>query len=273
MSSWVISSNPATYNAEGSLTESGEIDWVTKNNFSVGDIVYIYEVIPPRGRGGIVYKTEVMRTNLSLDDKLDDRKFWKGQAYPRNITEKTRFSRLRLISEPIGGGLALKELKKRGFTAPQGMAYRVVEPLKSYVESFFQLASDSENEEIANEVISNDNLKEVTQALKELANHLPPKRIELVARKVARNPKIANLIKESKQYICEICERKPFIQKNGQPYAEADHIQPLGGFTKGLDTPENIRCLCAQCHAVITYGSKEVILNLLSSSAAQYDLD
>lgn len=56
MSTWVIASNPATYNAEGSLEASGQMDWVTNNKFELGDIVYVYEVIPPRGRGGIVHK-------------------------------------------------------------------------------------------------------------------------------------------------------------------------------------------------------------------------
>lgn len=266
MSSWVISSNPTTYDAKSSLIENGEMDWVTKNNFAVGDIVYIYEVIPPRGRGGIVYKTKVIKTNLSLKEKLDDRRYWSGQTYPKNITGQTIFSRLKLIAEPSGGGLSLEEVKERGFTAPQGSAYRIVEPLKAYIESFFQVASDGENEEIANEIILIDNLKEVNQALEGLSSQLPPQRIEQVVRKVARNLKIANLVKESKHYICEICGRRPFIQKNGQPYAEADHIRPLGGATRGLDTPENIRCLCAQCHAIITYGSDKVIIELLSSS-------
>lgn len=263
MNSWVISSNPASYDAKRSLMENGEADWVTKNKFMVGDTIYIYEVVPPRGRGGIVYKTEVVKTNLSFREKLDDRKFWAGQAYPKNITEHSRFSRLKLIGEPSNGVLSLEALKSRGFTPPQGLAYRIAEPLKPYIESFFEDASDGKNEEIASEIILADSIKDVTQALEVLSNRLPPRRVEQVVRKVARNPKIAQLIKESKHYICEICGRKPFIKKNGQPYAEADHIQPLGGLTRGLDTPENIRCLCAQCHAVITYGSEEAIMELL----------
>jgi 5-methylcytosine-specific restriction protein A len=50
MSSWVISSNPNTYNAKDSFAENFEVDWVTNNKFTVGDIVYVYEVTPPRGR-------------------------------------------------------------------------------------------------------------------------------------------------------------------------------------------------------------------------------
>jgi hypothetical protein len=139
MSSWVISSNPNTYNAKDSFAENFEVDWVTNNKFTVGDIVYVYEVTPPRGRGGIVYKTKVIKTNLSLDNKLNDRKYWQGQDYPTNITEQTRFSRLKLISKPNGNGLSLKELKKQGFTAPQGRAYLLDEKidLLSYIQNHF----------------------------------------------------------------------------------------------------------------------------------------
>lgn len=266
VNSWVISSNPATYDAKQSLIENSEMDWATKNSFEVGDIVYVYEVATHRG--GIVYKTKVTRTKLSLEEKIDDRQFWPGQSYPDRITGQTTFSRLKLIGEPSGGIISLEALKQHGFTPPQ-VAYRVAEPLLSYVESFFETANDSEDEEIASEIISNDTMEEVAHALEALSNSLPPKRVERVMQKIARDPKIAQLFKVSKQYVCEVCGREPFIQKNGQPYAEADHIQPLGDSYGGLDTPENMRCLCAQCHAIVTHGSDEVVKELLASTKWQ----
>lgn len=139
MSSWVISSNPKTYNAKSAFIENGKVDWVANNNFAPGDTVYIYEVIPPRGRGGIVYKTEVLRVNLSLGGKLDDRRYWSKQIYPKTITEQTRFSRLKLISEPKGDRPSFEELKKRGFTAPQGRAYLLDNKpaLLDYIQNHF----------------------------------------------------------------------------------------------------------------------------------------
>jgi hypothetical protein len=140
VSSWVISSNPATYKAKRSLEENGEMDWVTKNNFAVGDTVYVYEVISHKGRGSIVYKTKVIKTNLLLKEKLDDREFWPGHTYPRNITELTRFSRLKLVSEPNGNGLSLGALKEYSFTAPQGQAYLLDKKpvLLSYIQKHFK---------------------------------------------------------------------------------------------------------------------------------------
>ncbi len=141
MSSWVISSNPETYNAKGSLAANDKLmDWVTTNNFEAGDTVYIYEVIPPRGRGGIVYKTTVTKTNLSFEEKLKDHEFWPGHAYPNDVT-RARFSRLKLASELNSYGLSLKVLKEHGFTAPQGHAYLLDNSPKllAYIESQFSL--------------------------------------------------------------------------------------------------------------------------------------
>lgn len=123
MSSWVISSNPAIYDAKQAFLENNEVDWVTKQDFEIGDIVYIYEVIPPRGRGGIVYKTKVTKTDIPLGDKLEDRKHWAGQAYPKNMTELTRFIRLGLTEESNSRELSLSALKAYDFTPPQGLAH------------------------------------------------------------------------------------------------------------------------------------------------------
>ena len=81
---------------------------------------------------------------------------------------------------------------------------------------------------------------------------------------IVRNRKFATYIKQKQKYVCEICKKEPFIQKNGQPYAEADHIIPIGGETRGLDSPDNLRCLCAQCHAIVTHGSDDEIRRLLA---------
>lgn len=122
MSTWVIASNPATYNAERSLLTNGQMDYVTKNKFELGDVVYVYEVIPPRGRGGIVYKLGVVADDITMATKIDDHKFWGGGVYPKDLDSFPRIFRLKLLGEAEDGVISLKRLKQRGFTAPQGLA-------------------------------------------------------------------------------------------------------------------------------------------------------
>ena len=115
-----------------------------------------------------------------------------------------------------------------------------------------------------NQITLLDNPEKALDELQKIIVNEPPRRKEVILKQVVRNRKIASLIKIKASYVCEICQRKPFTQKNGQPYAEADHIKPLGGRSKGLDSPENLRCVCAQCHAIITYGSEEAIRKLIA---------
>lgn len=137
----------------------------------------------------------------------------------------------------------------------------VVSVPRLYQKIVQNILSNSD-EEIVEDIVSEDNgLDEIIETLQALSNDQPPERVERIISKVARNPKIAQLIKERHGYICEVCGREPFMQASGKLYAEADHIKPLG--LGGLDTPENMRCLCSQCHAVITRGSDEVIKELL----------
>lgn len=107
---------------------------------------------------------------------------------------------------------------------------------------------------------------EKIQELKELAKNRQPKRVEVLLQKIARTRAFAIYIKERNGYICEICSREPFIQKNGKMYAEADHIIPLGKKANGLDHPDNMRCVCAQCHVVITHGADDEIAKLFAGN-------
>lgn len=138
MSTWVISTNPVkTYNAEASLRANGQMDWVTNNKFKLGDIVYVYEVIPPNGRGGIIYKLEVVADDITMATKIDDRKFWANGAYPNDLDSYARIFRLKIVGEAEDGVIPLQKLKQRGFTAPQ-IAYTLdANPvLMEYIEDY-----------------------------------------------------------------------------------------------------------------------------------------
>lgn len=124
-------------------------------------------------------------------------------------------------------------------------------------ESVISKKKLSESDRQINRLTLLGNIEDINAELDRLITDKKPSQVTVLIKKAARNPKIARLYKQSKNYVCEICGQEPFIQKNGEPYAEADHIKPLGW--EGPDSPDNLRCLCAQCHAIITHGSKEEI--------------
>lgn len=96
-----------------------------------------------------------------------------------------------------------------------------------------------------------------------IADTQPPEKRAIYAKQIIRNKAFADYVKRRANYFCEVCGRRPFKKKDGTPYAEADHIDAL--YLKGKDHPDNMRCLCALCHRVITYGSKAEVDNLIAA--------
>lgn len=138
---------------------------------------------------------------------------------------------------------------------------------------FYDSFDDSEDESINSEEFkskvkkysSSVNKSTALKDLVSIAELEPPARKKVMTTQIIRNKAFADFVKERADYTCEICGKKPFKKQNGQPYAEADHIDMLGGI--GKDHPDNMRCLCAQCHRVITYGSEAEIKMLKPDTA------
>lgn len=107
--------------------------------------------------------------------------------------------------------------------------------------------------------VSTDKSKALVH-LQALANTLPPQKQKRYVSEIIRNAAFATYVKERANFVCEVCGKKPFVKSSGKFYAEADHVQPL--FLNGKDHPDNMRCLCAQCHRVLTYGSNEEVAKL-----------
>jgi len=94
--------------------------------------------------------------------------------------------------------------------------------------------------------------------LKDLAMNMDTKPVSTkvrMAKILAKNTKLSNLVKEANKFCCEICGSKPFMQKNGKPFAEAHHVDELA--QSRIDHPDNMICVCPLCHKIIHYGSEE----------------
>lgn len=84
-----------------------------------------------------------------------------------------------------------------------------------------------------------------------------PDRVETTRSRVIRNTDLAHDMKRMYDHACQICgasRRGP----DGEPYAEAHHIRPLGRPHEGPDEPGNILVLCPNHHADFDYGQLTV---------------
>jgi len=137
--------------------------------------------------------------------------------------------------------------------------------MKNFIENFegeiidepsINFSQKQEHEFLTHITIPNTT-QEADMEIKRISKQLKFKPVReriSISKVLVRNPKFARLIKEKAGYVCKICGIKPFIQKNGLPYAEAHHIYELS--KNRIDVPEYMICVCPTCHKVIHYGNK-----------------
>lgn len=115
---WIIPCDFNYYDARGAFKKLNTIDWRQHNRFNIDDIVYIYASAPYQR---IMFKTRVVDVDLSYEETIDDREFWKNPEDKEDAKKKRRYVRLQLIDTSNSEALSLSHLMKYGLKkAPQG---------------------------------------------------------------------------------------------------------------------------------------------------------
>ena len=96
----------------------------------------------------------------------------------------------------------------------------------------------------------------------------PPPRLPTEIYRVLRDTKLAREIKWSHGFQCQVCHHPPLKLSDTKLYAEVHHIKPLGSPHEGPDSPENILCVCPNCHVLLDYGAIILDLAKLGTSSA-----
>ena len=84
-----------------------------------------------------------------------------------------------------------------------------------------------------------------------------------------RNPKYRELALQRENYCCELCKKTDtFKDDNGKNYFEGHHlimynVHVQSRYDKSLDIPENIICLCPECHKKIHHSDDKTIKELV----------
>jgi len=105
-----------------------------------------------------------------------------------------------------------------------------------------------------------------TPKASDLAVSNAPERILSQTYRIIRDTKIACWVKYIHGYKCQICGTAIELG-DGELYAEAHHIKPLGKPHCGPDVVENIICVCPNHHAQLDYGAirlNKAMLTLVS---------
>ena len=73
-------------------------------------------------------------------------------------------------------------------------------------------------------------------------------RVRAYTSRMVRDTLVAESVKQEYDHACQVCATR--IERPGGGYAEGAHIKPLGRPHNGPDTPDNILCLCPNCHVL-----------------------
>ncbi|KAA5837365.1 hypothetical protein F1721_03450 [Saccharopolyspora hirsuta] len=83
-------------------------------------------------------------------------------------------------------------------------------------------------------------------------NESPGRRL-IKQQRIVRSTRVAEGVKKIHDYRCQVCAVR--LEIGAYAYAEGAHIKPLGTPHNGPDVPENILCLCANCHVLFDKGA------------------
>lgn len=93
-----------------------------------------------------------------------------------------------------------------------------------------------------------------TRALRLQQATTKPEQQIVLTRIFKRNPDVIAEVLLQAKGVCQGCDQAaPFLRKDGRPYLEVHHRQPLA--EDGVDTVENAIALCPNCHRERHYGA------------------
>lgn len=231
MKHWILPANPKTYRHINAFERWGYIDWAQKNNFEVGDIVYIYNARPSCK---IICKTIVEQIDITADDKTIDTEFWTDHDAEKKSLQHGRFCRLKQLCLNPDSALSITFLRELGFRGFQG-AQRINVQIASIFNQELKLGNDC---------------VEIDETYPEGA------KIQSYVNRFERNP-IARqeCLKHYKSCKCQICgfDFEKMYGEIGKEFIHIHHIIPLCEIGKEyeVDPIKDLIPVCPNCHAML----------------------
>lgn len=140
---WLLPCNPTQFNIFDCFEERATVDWKqNRYNFQIGDICYIY---CSANYKSILFKTEVIETDIDYSEYQDDLKYWTNIENEEELKQNT-YARLKLIKKlsPNDDRLGFEKLKENGLTSPIQGPMKV--PTKSLIEKIEEVFYSAESD-------------------------------------------------------------------------------------------------------------------------------
>lgn len=119
ISYWILPSNSEKFHIHDYLITHDIVDWKQFNNFTEGDIIFLYSTAPERK---VRYMFRVIKTDVTSADYINNNGYWSDESDFEVGQKHNRFVRLNLLAQldEKDDRLSLETLKSLGVKTFQG---------------------------------------------------------------------------------------------------------------------------------------------------------
>lgn len=238
---WILPSNSQKYRIHEYLKKRDVVDWSQDNNFTEGDIIFLYSTTP---ENMVRYIFRVERTNISKADYIEDSEYWiNGEDY-QAAKKHNRYVRLRLKAQLKENDqrLSLKKLRELGVKTFQGASQLKDQKSIDYILGVFKVANDFDS----------DLLDTIEESFYEGAKR------QVTVNSYERDSKARKRCIEKYGAVCSICgfDFEKIYGELGKGFIHVHHIVPIHTIGKGYEVnPEkDLIPVCPNCHAMLHRG-------------------
>lgn len=133
--SWIVPSNSTTFDIEGCLQEFGYAHWQQKNNFSIGDTIYIYCTKPEQR---IKYKMVVCDVDMEYSEDVEkEQKYWAEHERIKAGIDANRYALFKLVERTDSDALTFEKLLQNGVNGNIQGGLPIKDKLLQYIQEYF----------------------------------------------------------------------------------------------------------------------------------------
>lgn len=214
------------------------VDWRQSNDFTIGDIVFLYKASP---KSQIAYRMEVEQVGLSYDESTDKEFFWKDKPLFYDGLGSHRYVRFRLLMEYPNGFLTIKALREHGLRGNiQGVMQCKSEELLRFLKGEYQDYTTNDNSNIENSSVAEYTEGEVH---------------EVVQNRYERNREARGKCIEAKGCKCAVCgiDFEKTYGDIGRGFIHVHHLIPISSIGEDyvIDPINDLVPVCPNCHNML----------------------
>jgi len=244
MKYWIVPCKESTFLIDVALKANQDrnsntfVDWRQSNDFTIGDIVFLYKTSP---KSQIAYRMEVEQVGLYFDESTDKEMFWKDKPLFYDGLGSHRYVRFRLLMEYPDGFLTIRALHEHGLRGNiQGVMQCKNEELLSYLKGEYLDFTPIDNSNLENSSVAEFTEGEVH---------------EVVQNRYERNREARDKCIEAKGCKCAVCgmDFEEWYGEIGRGFIHVHHLIPISSIGENyvIDPIKDLVPVCPNCHNML----------------------